>query len=338
MLSLSSRGLSILITNNELGALGGTETYTYLLAKSLKERGWLVEVFSPQLGYAAERISLLKIRCFASFSGWERYDVIHAHHRRTLQLVKEVLSPDRIFYLAHGIGEEEIPATTELMDIRILGAVSWEVKKHLLRLVGPKEVKVIPNFVDPRRFFPQKPVQRLEQGYRVLILSNYPSWQTREILTFLKPLVASVSFLGRNSEKLAKSLGEEGFRVNCLGCDFWHVEKVINKHDLVISLGRGILEAIFCGRGAIVFGIHGGDGLVTPENIADIAACNFSGRHKGYSANSPAMRASLLPVFAGKLPDLMVATRIKALKEFSSDKVVGKLEKTYRQLGGGEYF
>ena len=38
----------------------------------------------------------------------------------------------------------------------------------------------------------------------------------------------------------------------------------INEVDIVFSLGRGVIEAMLCGRIPIVFDHLGGDGMVTP--------------------------------------------------------------------------
>ena len=52
----------------------------------------------------------------------------------------------------------------------------------------------------------------------------------------------------------------------------------INDSDVVVSLGRGVVEAMLCGRVPLVFDIHGGDGLVTPDNLDSLKKYNFSGR------------------------------------------------------------
>tara|TARA_R110002020_G_scaffold178229_3_gene371148 strand:- start:976 stop:1437 length:462 start_codon:yes stop_codon:yes gene_type:complete len=62
------------------------------------------------------------------------------------------------------------------------------------------------------------------------------------------------------------------------------VEKEINKADIVVGLGRIVLESLACGRQPIVFDDriyqgNVGDGIVTPNNIDDLAIYNFSGRY-----------------------------------------------------------
>ena len=52
-----------------------------------------------------------------------------------------------------------------------------------------------------------------------------------------------------------------------------------NYSDLVIGSGRGILEAMACGKPVVILGENYEAEVVGPDNIKDIAYYNFSGRH-----------------------------------------------------------
>ena len=52
-----------------------------------------------------------------------------------------------------------------------------------------------------------------------------------------------------------------------------------NYSDLVIGSGRGILEAMSCGKPVVILGENYEAELVGPDNIEEIAYYNFSGRH-----------------------------------------------------------
>jgi glycosyltransferase involved in cell wall biosynthesis len=52
-----------------------------------------------------------------------------------------------------------------------------------------------------------------------------------------------------------------------------------NYSDLVIGSGRGILEAMACGKPVVILGENYEAEVVGPDNIEDIAYYNFSGRH-----------------------------------------------------------
>ena len=58
----------------------------------------------------------------------------------------------------------------------------------------------------------------------------------------------------------------------------WDTENAINEADLVITLGRGCLEAMACERAVLVYDYHGGDGMLRPRNWREIRKHNFSGR------------------------------------------------------------
>lgn len=68
------------------------------------------------------------------------------------------------------------------------------------------------------------------------------------------------------------------FFIGGIGNCVWNTEHHINKVDLVITLGRGALEAMSCGRNVIVYDYNGGDGMITPESYNEIRQKNFSGR------------------------------------------------------------
>lgn len=73
-----------------------------------------------------------------------------------------------------------------------------------------------------------------------------------------------------------------------------NVEDLIYKADLVIGFGRGILEAMSCGRNVIsadyrityMDGVYGG-GMVTEENFDKLAQNNFTGRPKSIQFTIP---------------------------------------------------
>lgn len=58
------------------------------------------------------------------------------------------------------------------------------------------------------------------------------------------------------------------------------IPRLINEHDMVMTMGRGIIETIAMKRLAFVLGYTGLKGIVTPENIAILQEENFTGRNK----------------------------------------------------------
>jgi glycosyltransferase involved in cell wall biosynthesis len=59
-----------------------------------------------------------------------------------------------------------------------------------------------------------------------------------------------------------------------------------NYADIVAGKGRGILEAMACGKPVVVLGEQGQADVVSPENVEEIAKYNFSGRHFKHKQDS----------------------------------------------------
>ena len=57
------------------------------------------------------------------------------------------------------------------------------------------------------------------------------------------------------------------------------LNQLYNYADVVVGNGRGILEAMACGKPVVILGEYDEGELVGAENIQDIAYFNFSGRH-----------------------------------------------------------
>ena len=57
----------------------------------------------------------------------------------------------------------------------------------------------------------------------------------------------------------------------------WNIEEEIAAADLVVAYGRCAIEAAAMGKPVIIYGINGGDGLITSENKEVLAETNFSG-------------------------------------------------------------
>ncbi len=56
--------LKILLGNNTLSLLAGSETWTYTLALALKDLGHDVSCFAPELGIISEKLEEKGIRCY----------------------------------------------------------------------------------------------------------------------------------------------------------------------------------------------------------------------------------------------------------------------------------
>ncbi|MCX6766045.1 MAG: glycosyltransferase, partial [Candidatus Moranbacteria bacterium] len=96
--------------------------------------------------------------------------------------------------------------------------------------------------------------------------------------------------------------------------------------DIVVSLGRGAIEAMACGRNVIIYDIHGGDGLINEDNFFEIRKNNFSGRRFRINYNVNKFKEEILkynPRIGEKLRKLV-------LRENSKNAILKKIEDIYR--------
>jgi hypothetical protein len=138
-------------------------------------------------------------------------------------------------------------------------AINEDVRDHLITHGAPADrITIIRDFVDLTRFRQMSPVRpRLEHA---LYISNYKKWRTFALIT--------------------RACKELDISLKCIGSPYGRsrvVEVDINQSDLVISAGRGILEAMACARPVIVLEQMRGDGYLTADVYADSRMHNFFG-------------------------------------------------------------
>ncbi|MFW5831563.1 MAG: glycosyltransferase [Prolixibacteraceae bacterium] len=250
--------MKILITNHWLKKLGGSETFTYTLVKAAKEWGADVDLMTVFEGMVSDRVRKdLGVRTV--YSPNYTYDMILANHHSTVEIChQKQLGP--IIQTCHGI-IPKLEQPSQFADAFV--AISEEVERHIKSIYAYPVLSVIRNSIDTERFKDR---------------------------TLLAPGIKSVLSLS-HSEKLNAELKEifnrKGIQFKALNKfknPVWDVEKEIWQHDLVISLGRGAYEAFACGRPVLVLDHRPyqellSDGMATPDNMYQLATCNFSGRY-----------------------------------------------------------
>jgi tetratricopeptide (TPR) repeat protein len=194
----------------------------------------------------------------------ETFDLAHVHHNITAMEVRECFPHLPMLYLAHGILPYlEQPPAIDLQISRFL-AVSEEVRDALIAQGIPAErVGILPNIVDSQWFCPSSRIRETPE----------------------KALVLSARIDERREQIIRQACSRLGIHAKFIGGRFGEVPPSqlplhINEADIVFSLGRGVIEAMMCGRIPIIFDYLGGDGMVTAENLVDVMACNFSGRRR----------------------------------------------------------
>ncbi|MFA6552992.1 MAG: glycosyltransferase family 4 protein [Patescibacteria group bacterium] len=264
--------MKILVTNFYLENLTGSELYTIDLCRALKQKGHEVVVYAPISNGVADMINTEGMRVVKDIGEIknETFDVIHVHHNICALMVRSFFPNIPMVFLSHGIIPDlEQPPSIDLNISRFI-AVSEEVESNLVEKhhVPPHKVEIIRNFVDTDRFQPTRPINNVIR--KVLVISNHYGGQQKEVIEgACKTASIDLEVIGMGTKPVL------------------NVADYINRADLVITLGRGVLEAMACGREVIVYDYLGGDGIIRQNNFPDIRSHNFSGRKwaRQYSSN-----------------------------------------------------
>ena len=187
----------------------------------------------------------------------DRYDVVFSSHTSILSKLVHLSCP--IVHTCHGVLpslEQPVPGAHHYVS------VSEEVQAHLSTLGYKSEIIRQP--IDCAKFRCIEPAR--ENPERILFFSRYQ----------------------RGTEKIVeKAFGDRDLSIWAGHVPHDEIPALLNRHDVVIGLGRSALEAMACERNVVVFDYNGGDGFVTPDSVAEIRRNNFSGRRYSldYSAD-----------------------------------------------------
>lgn len=317
--------MKILVTNNTLSWLGGSETAAYAIATELKKQGHNVSAFSPSLGFVSDLLEKQGIRCYEDLEEEKfdivlkpkrdfNFDIIHAQHNAITDYASKYLPNIPMVYTCHGlIWKQEDRVCPEhppfhLKQVKKWVGVSEEVVAKIKE--AGHEATVIRNGIDLERFKPVKPLN--EKIKKILVITNW--WGSES----------------EPAQILGDAIKDTGIEVLALGVNWshqWDVEKVMNEVDLVISYGRGALEAMSCGRPVLIYGHNGNDGIVTKENYNEIRKNNFSGRRFKEKWNASRLKEELEKYN----PELGKDSRELIEKNHDIKDIIKQYEKLYKE-------
>ncbi|MDT0647436.1 UDP-glycosyltransferase [Zunongwangia sp. F260] len=245
--------MKILLTNNHLDSIGGTQTYTYALAKQLLTLGHDVQYFTLQKGIISDK---LEQDLGLKEKNRKSYDLILANHNSTIEKVWKL---GTVFQTCHGIFPF-LEQPSIFSDFYI--SISQEVQEHLAK----KNLSsvIIPNGIDCDVFYPTTPINK----------------ELRTVLSLCQSNDANEKIL-----KACVQLDIKLLTYHDLGGKKWEIYELINKADLVIGLGRSAYDAMACGRPVIVYDERPymdpvGDGYLS-HVLTESFSKNCSGRYFG---------------------------------------------------------
>lgn len=241
----------------------GSSTFLQTLACFFRSKGLEVIVFGIVVdARVARHLSKEGITVVADLKRIKKnkIDCIVAQHNIPTMMSRYIFPNIPIVFISHGVlSPTELPPSI-YVNISHYFAISEEVQNNLVKKAGIpiSDITIIRNVIDPERFKIQKPIRQKPQ--KVLFISSRYTQNTFNLLRrACDSLGLSVSILGKKEKK-------------------YSVEKEINSADIVVSLGRGALEAMSCGRQVLIYDYQGGDGMVSEKNFLKLMKKNFSGR------------------------------------------------------------
>lgn len=249
-----------IITSSHTLDRSGVPTYTLALYNELTRRGHNVLVYSPLSGALAKKMNTV-----TDLKGIEAPDIILAQHKTCAIKLKNVFPNVPMILITHGIvPEQEQPPR---IDIDYYLPVNEQNAENLIsQYIDPGKIKIIRDFIDTEEFRPVNPLA--EDKPKVLFISNYKKWRAWQDLT------KACSILGLEFGAVGAPYGRSR-----------NVAETINNADLVVTWGRGILEAMACGRPAISYNKRMGAGYITPEVYMENRIYNLGGIRSRYTFN-----------------------------------------------------
>jgi glycosyltransferase involved in cell wall biosynthesis len=258
--------MKILITNNHLANVGGTEKYVHDLAFKLAiDYCHEVFVFTFHKGLVSKQIEKFA-KVFSSEDidslpiEKRNFDLILANHNSCVAYLIEKHVSGVLIQTCHGYKHIlEQPYLHERVHAYV--GISPEVQRVLELTVPPSKVHRITAGVDLRKF-------------KNTFINSHP----RYILSLSQDQPTNDSI-----KKVADEFHLIFLSHNKFNNPEWNIENKIMVSDIVISIGRGAVEGLAAGKNVIVLDnreYNGklADGMITEDNIDFLSSYNFSGR------------------------------------------------------------
>jgi len=277
--------MRILIANNTLDILAGSETWCLTMAKELKSMGHEVMAYSDKLGFMATRIEEAGIHCVKQFSNEtsvkpysivleeqddHEFDLIICNHHHISGYLKQVFPNTPMIVTIHGILHKDqntgqiFPEHPNLdVGVDAFVAVSEEVQK-LLKDSYDIDAHLVRNPIDLELFAYNSKAINKKEIKTIFFNSNYQGKDdkvTNIIRDVAEHFNADIRAVGANFQPA------------------YDVQDIIKDSDVVVGMGRSVIEGIAMGKIGLVHGRWGTGGVITPETVEKLSWFNFSGRN-----------------------------------------------------------
>jgi len=250
--------MKILLALNALG-IGGTETYVLTVAEHLDRLAHEPVIYSPEPGRGVEIAREQGLTVIGKGDLGDEFDVALVQDAAVAYEVAELCPRARSVFVAHSesFDPQSPPQLPGTVDVQV--ALNDRVERRLRAFAAGGEIVRLRQPIDTERFKAASPLP--ERARRVMLLTNNTVADRQAML-----------------EEACRGAGLELTRIGGEGRQTTDPREALAGADIVVGLGRGILEAMACGRAAFVYDWSGGEGWVTPDTYPAIEADGFAGR------------------------------------------------------------
>jgi hypothetical protein len=249
--------MRILLSFEFLG-LGGTETYTLTVARELERLGHDTAIYAPGGGRMVESALAEGVRVLEREALPDACDLVIASDAATAHELAGRYREAVVVFVAHSV-EHMLQAPPQLAECCAAVVV---LNDRVRRAVEARAWHA--------------PVVRLRQPIDRLRFSRLGPGR----LNARTALLSSNYVTGPRSTLIEQACHKAGLQLSRIGAPQGATctpELAVADADMVIGLGRSVLEAMAAGRAAYVYGNLGGDGWITPENYSMVEANGFAG-------------------------------------------------------------
>ena len=309
--------MRILLATNHLFANTGSELTIATLAGALVSAGHSVLIFALFENRQFVRGSLLGgLECTTDIEKVKTFnpEAAYTQHHPVAVTIRAALPKCPVLHAILGVLPFlEKPLAVELGINRYL-AISEEVASSLLKAGIPqKQIHLFRNVISDHRFYNDK--KPISETPRRLVVFSY-KLDERKLQA-----IASVC-KSRDIEILDDTPPRPG------ATDYTEVPSKLRAGDIVITSGRGAIEAMMCGCVPLIMADCGDDGLVTPENFKKIMRFNFSGRATKRSFTEVELAVEIDNYSASNIPKLHDLSH----QFFAVSRRLGQLEKLLSEV------
>lgn len=250
--------MRVLLSSENFAGFAGTETYTVTVARELDRLGHDAAIYSPNRGAMAEFAREEGVPVLGGEQLPPSCDLVIASDAATCHELAGRYHDAVVVCVVHS-ADHMLQAPPQVEDrCQAIVVLNDRVRRAVQARASHAPVVRLRQPIDLLRYCylgPGRPAART-----ALVTTNYVTGQRATVIEQgCRARGLDVRWIGTTTAPTATP------------------EFAIADADVVIGLGRGVLEAMAAGRATYVYGIVGGDGWVTPEQYPAMEADGFAG-------------------------------------------------------------